>query len=79
MSTNRHTIDHGATIEVVGTCERNGTRYSVIVDKEKYARWEAGEYVQIVFPELSLEQREFLITGITPAEWDALFPHQISG
>lgn len=26
--------------------------------------------VQDIFPELSPEQREFLMTGITPAEWE---------
>jgi hypothetical protein len=26
--------------------------------------------VQDIFPELSAEQREFLVSGITPEEWD---------
>ena len=30
--------------------------------------------IQDEFPELSAEQREFLMTGITPAEWLAMFP-----
>lgn len=34
------------------------------------ARWEAGEYIQNAFPTLSDEDREFLLTGITPQEWD---------
>jgi hypothetical protein len=38
-------------------------------------RWDAGgEYVQVVFPNLSPGQREFLMTGITPEEWAATFP-----
>jgi len=32
------------------------------------------EFAQTAFPELSDDQREFLITGITPGEWDRLFP-----
>jgi hypothetical protein len=28
--------------------------------------------VQVVFPHLSVEDREFLITGITAEEWNAL-------
>lgn len=29
--------------------------------------------VQDAFPQLGLEHREFLITGITPGEWDSIF------
>lgn len=33
-------------------------------------RWkEGGELVQDVFPHLSADDREFLMTGITPDEW----------
>lgn len=31
-------------------------------------------FVQDYFPELNAGEREFLLTGITPKEWDALFP-----
>ena len=34
---------------------------------------EGQEHVQDIFPELSLEEREFLISGITPEEWDEIF------
>ena len=30
-------------------------------------------FVQIAFPELSAEEREFIITGITPEMWDTMF------
>jgi hypothetical protein len=29
--------------------------------------------VQDAFPQLDADQREFLISGITPEEWDATF------
>ncbi len=32
-----------------------------------------GNVIQIAFAKLPPEQREFLITGLTPAEWDATF------
>lgn len=32
-----------------------------------------GELVQDVFPTLSAEEREFLISGITPNEWNEMF------
>jgi len=31
-------------------------------------------HMQQIFPQLSADQREFLMTGCTPEEWAALFP-----
>jgi hypothetical protein len=39
--------------------------------QEDIDRWCDGEYIQNVFPQLNADQREFLMTGITPEEWDA--------
>lgn len=36
--------------------------------------WEAGALIQNVMPTLSPDDREFLKTGITPDEWDEMFP-----
>ena len=36
-------------------------------------RWLGGELIQDVMPHLSLDQREFLMSGITPDEWDEAF------
>jgi hypothetical protein len=33
--------------------------------------YSAGALVQDAFPHLDADQREFLITGIAPGEWDA--------
>tara|TARA_R100000935_G_C2826061_1_gene162352 strand:+ start:1169 stop:1360 length:192 start_codon:yes stop_codon:yes gene_type:complete len=35
--------------------------------------WEQGELVQNAMPELSADEREFIMTGITPTEWDEFF------
>ena len=32
-----------------------------------------GELAQNVFPTLSVEEREFLVSGISPKEWNDLF------
>jgi len=37
------------------------------------AAWKAGTLIQKAFPMLNAEQREFIKTGITPAEWTAMF------
>ena len=33
----------------------------------------SGKCIQDALPHLSAEEREFLMTGITPAEWNELF------
>lgn len=35
----------------------------------------SGKFIQLVFPHLSADHREFLLTGITPREWDKVFQH----
>ena len=52
------------------------TRNTIDLDitAEQLARYEQGnELIQNVFPDLSPEHREFIITGITPEEWEASF------
>ena len=38
--------------------------------QEKENLWRNGELIQDVAPELSLDEREFIMTGITPEQWD---------
>ena len=35
--------------------------------------WQSGALIQEAFPHLSADQREFLLSGITPEEWEATF------
>jgi hypothetical protein len=35
--------------------------------------WLGGALIQDAMPHLDADQREFLMTGITPAEWDEVF------
>jgi len=44
------------------------------VTKEQYQLWQNGELIQDVMPHLSPEDREFLISGVTQAEWNNQFP-----
>jgi hypothetical protein len=37
---------------------------------QQIKRWENGEYIQNVFPDLTPGQREFIMTGITDEEWE---------
>ena len=54
-------------------CEISGGVYSVVVKLTDYERWLDGVLVQNAFPNLSAEEREFIITGTTPEEWDYEF------
>lgn len=42
------------------------------ITNEQLASWKSGTLIQIAMPELSPDDREFLMTGITPEEWDEL-------
>lgn len=48
----------------------------VAADAARIAEWDAmgrpAPFVQDYFPELDEEDREFLLTGITPEEWEEL-------
>ena len=42
---------------------------------DQYKQYINGSgFVQNIFPELSADQREFLISGCTKSDWDSLFP-----
>ena len=56
----RHTFING-TIFV--DCPICGDESKCELDPEKYKRWQAGELCQNVWPEMSLEDREVLISG----------------
>lgn len=44
------------------------------VNPEDFMAWQAGYgNIQDLMPYLSLDDREFILSGITAAEWDAAF------
>ncbi len=45
---------------------------SLTFTRQQYDDWKAGQLIQNAMPQLSPEEREFLMTGITPAEWATL-------
>jgi hypothetical protein len=44
------------------------------VTQSQLDRWQAGELIQNVMPHLSPDDREFLMTGLTPEDWEEMFP-----
>ena len=56
----------------------NVARMTFTATPEQFARWAGGLVAQEAFPHLDAGTREFIITGITPAEWAAAFPDDAS-
>lgn len=55
-------------------CFQCGEEAEVEVDVKAFARWKAGEFIQVAFASMPTSEREVLISGIHPACWDAMFP-----
>ncbi len=47
----------------------NTNTMSLPITEEQYTAWEQGTLVQVAMPHLSPDEREFVMTGITPEEW----------
>ena len=43
------------------------------ITEEQLASWKAGTLIQQAMPELTADDREFIMTGVTPEEWAAEF------
>jgi len=48
----------------------NITTREIPVTNWQIIRWRDGELIGNVMPDVSLEDREFIKTGITPEEWN---------
>jgi hypothetical protein len=43
------------------------------VNQSQIDRWVAGMLIQDAMPDVSVDEREFIMTGSTPEEWDLYF------
>ena len=46
------------------------------VTEAQYISWENGELIQNAMPNLCPEDREFIVSGCTPEDFDFLFPEE---
>ena len=51
----------------------NTNSMEIEVTQEQLSSWENGTLIQNAMPHLSADEREFIMTGITPEEWDSAF------
>lgn len=50
-------------------CHVTGEIYSIPILYVSFEIWRDGGIIQNVFSELSIDEREFLLSGYTPEEW----------
>lgn len=60
---------------IVKKCPFSGyiNRWEIPVTEAQLKSWNDGALIQNAMPNLSAEQREFIMTGITPTEWKKTF------
>jgi len=61
------------TYTFTGPCFHTGKPYSVSVPAAGLFKYRNGAYIQDAFPEVSKEDREFLMSGYSPEGWKQLF------
>lgn len=62
------------TQPIANACSHCGGHNIVVVNERAYAEFKrGGKNIQQVFPDLSDEQRELILTGMHPECWDELF------
>lgn len=62
------------TVNVSGFCVFTGTPYIVRnIPEAQWQKYLCGERVQRAFPTMSADDREFLISGISPTGWNKTF------
>ncbi len=60
-------------IERVSPLSGNKNVLDIPVTLAQLTMWKGGELIQRAMPNLSADEREFLMTGITPEEWEKTF------
>lgn len=63
----------GDKTNIEATCISCGKVKQFTIAYEDFLRWEAGELLQNVFPKVSVDDRELLISGMCGPCFDRLF------
>jgi len=66
----------GNRVQVKGNCVVTNKPHSIIVYSVELDKWLTGKYLiqNALRTDVSAEDREFLMTGISPEGWDTMFP-----
>lgn len=63
-------------VTIARPCVFTGEPYSVTVRPAEWANYMNGMHAEQAFPDLNLDDREFLISGISPKGWATLPPEK---
>jgi hypothetical protein len=63
------------TMMITRTSQASGVTRTLDIPctQEQLDAWKSGTLIQRAMPQLTPDQREFLMTGITGEEWDQMF------
>lgn len=68
-------LPEGLRVTRTSMFTRRRNTMTLPITGEQFRRWRSGRgLIQDVFPQLSSDEREFLMSGATPEEWAAVFP-----
>ena len=69
-----HIIGSNHSLSVTKPSTLSGLENTMLLDitYEQYDAWREGKLIQEAMPNLSAEEREFLMTGITAEEWEGM-------
>lgn len=57
----------------VSTFSHKSNTMDLPITQEQMDHYNSGALIQNAFPNLSADEREFIMTGITPQEWEDAF------
>ena len=62
-------------MQITRTSIFSGIKRTLEIDisEEQYQNWSSGALLQDCAPHLSADDREFIMTGVTPEEWGEAF------
>ena len=62
-------------MKITRTSQLSGkvTTREIDVTDAQIMLWQSGAFIQDAMPNVPAEEREFIMTGITPEEWDEAF------
>lgn len=62
-----------AKLTIIRNCPLCKAPQTKMFDEEQYRKYEGGALIQDAMPNVSADDREFLISGICPKCWDSTF------
>lgn len=66
------------TITYTNTCFHCANHNHIQMNLSDYERWKQhNTYIQVVFPWLSPDQRELIVSGTHPHCWNEMFPEEL--